>query len=168
MDDDKAIRVLMVDDEDRFLKTVAASLRKHGFDVKAVCCGWDAVTEAWRDEYDVVVLDIKMPGMDGFKTLREIKGLQPHAQVIMLTGHGSMDSALQSWQDEAFTYLTKPCDIDTLAEMIEYAYAVKTGSTNTKSLITQASTSQPKRVIDRLWPFNRRNRSRMPGLKERK
>jgi DNA-binding NtrC family response regulator len=160
MDEDKTINVLIVDDEDRFRKTVAASLRKYGFHVKAVGGGWDAVTEVWRDEYDVVVLDIKMPGMDGFKTLREIKRLQPNVQVIMLTGHGSMDSALKSWQDEAFTYLTKPCDVDTLAEMIEYAYAVKTKSTDIEPLAIHASESQSAGVIHRLWPFRKRKRSK--------
>jgi len=125
MDIDKGINVLIVDDEERFCKNTAASLGKLGFCVKIVHRGWEAVREVSRYNFDVVVLDLKMPGMDGLTTMREIKGVRPDIQVIMLTGHGSMDSALESWRDEAFTYLTKPCDIDTLAEMIEYAHRSK-------------------------------------------
>ncbi len=154
MDEDKTINVLIVDDEDRFRKTAAATLRRHGFNVKAVAGGWDAMAEVWRDDYDVVVLDIKMPEMDGHTALREIKGLRPEVQVIMLTGHESMDSVLESWRDEAFTYLTKPCDIDTLAEMIERAYAVKANSTDSEPPAAQSSKYESK-ASRRRWPFRK-------------
>ncbi len=165
MEENETIRVLLVDDEDRFRKTAAATLRRHGFNVKAVADGWDAVKEMWRDDYDVVVLDIKMPGMDGHRALREIKVLRPNVQVIMLTGHGSMDSALESWRDEAFTYLTKPCDIDTLAEMIECAYAVKANSTDSKPSAAQSSKYESTVSGRRRWPFRKRDSSKMTRLK---
>ena len=125
MKDDKPIRVLVVDDERRFRHTISATLAKRGFEVKAVGRGGDAIKEVWREEFDVVVLDIKMPGMNGHEALRHIKAIRPNVQVIMLTGHGSVNSALEGWRDHVFTYLTKPCDVDTLAEMISCAFANK-------------------------------------------
>lgn len=121
----EAIRVLLVDDEETFRSTAATTLRKRGFTVKTVGRGFDAVKEIWRDDYDVVVLDLKMPGMDGHETLRRIKGLKHDVGVIMLTGHGTLDSALEGWRDEVFTYLTKPCDIDTLVQAIYGAFKRK-------------------------------------------
>jgi DNA-binding NtrC family response regulator len=123
--EEKTIRVLIVDDEKRFLSTTSSSLRKRGYDVDIAENGSAAVLKVWSDDYDVVILDIKMPGRDGHRTLREIKGLKPGIEVIMLTGHGSLESALEGWHDEVFTYLTKPCDIDTLAGMIDCAYETR-------------------------------------------
>ena len=121
MTDNKTIMVLLVDDEERFLLTTAAALRKRGLKVASASNGSDAVLKVWRGDFDVVVLDLKMPGMNGHQTLREIKGLKPDIKIIMLTGHGSLESALEGWQDGVTTYLLKPCDIEVLADTIRHA-----------------------------------------------
>jgi len=118
-----AIRVLIVDDEDRFRETTAAILTKRGFEVRAVADGSEAVQEVKKDDVDVVVLDIKMPGMDGNEALREIRSIKPKLAVIMLTGHGTLESAVEGLRHGVFDYLTKPCAIDLLAQKIRDAYA---------------------------------------------
>ncbi len=121
------IRVLIVDDEERFRATATANLQKRGFEITAVGSGDEAIEVIQKDEIDVVVLDVMMPGMDGNETLLKIKMLKPDLEVIMLTGHGTIQSALKGWRDQVFTYLTKPCDIDILAEKILNAVGGKKG-----------------------------------------
>jgi DNA-binding NtrC family response regulator len=142
MTENRKIRVLLVDDEKRFLATTSSALRRRGFDVDTAGGGSEAVLKVWKDDYDVVVLDVKMPGSDGHTVLREIKGLKPDIEVILLTGHGSLESALEGWHDAMFTYLTKPCDIDTLADTIRSAW--KTRSTNSTAGSTKP---RPRRDI---------------------
>jgi DNA-binding NtrC family response regulator len=126
-DKKKKIRVLIVDDEERFRTTMTATLNKRGLDVKAVPGGTEALAEIRKGEVDVVVLDVKMPGMDGNEALQKIKMLKEELPVIMLTGHGTMDSALAGWRDAAYAYLMKPLDADALVEKIVDAYADKKG-----------------------------------------
>jgi CheY-like chemotaxis protein len=121
------IKVLIVDDEDRFRETTAAILTRRGFAVEAVGSGSEALEAIRKDDVDVVVLDIKMPGMDGHEALREIKKLKPQTQIIMLTGHGTPDSALVGLQDGVFDYLSKPCDIELLSLKIREAFAREQG-----------------------------------------
>jgi len=121
------IRVLIVDDEEQFRATTAAILTKRGFTATAAGSGEQALAEIQKDAVDVVVLDVKMPGMDGNQALREIKRLKPEISVIMLTGQGSPDAALATLRDGAFDYLTKPCGIDLLARRINDAVAQRKG-----------------------------------------
>jgi CheY-like chemotaxis protein len=118
---------LIVDDEDRFRVTTAATLKRRGFKVKAAASGVEAIEEIKKGDVDVVVLDIKMPCMDGHETLRELKKLRPDLEVIMLTGYGSLGSALADRRQGVFAFLTKPCSIDFLAERIREAFAKKGG-----------------------------------------
>jgi len=115
---DKNINVLIVDDEERFRQTTASILERRGFSVKAVGSGIEAIEEVKNNDLDVVVLDVKMPGMDGHEALKEIKKLSPDLSVIMLTGHGTPESALQGLSDGVFDYLQKPCSVDVLARKI--------------------------------------------------
>lgn len=116
----KQIKILMVDDEQRFRDTTQKILSKKGFETILAESGEDAL-EKMAQNPDVVILDIKMPGMDGHETLSHIKKIQPDLPVIMLTGHGAKPSARQALVEGAFDYLTKPCDIDLLAEKIKEA-----------------------------------------------
>lgn len=118
------IKVMLVDDEDRFRKTASMLLTKKGFDTTIAGSGEEAIQIIRKTPYDVVVLDVKMEGMDGHAALSEIKTISPQTQVIMLTGHGTSDSAASSRKLAAFDYLAKPCDIDILAAKINEAYAV--------------------------------------------
>lgn len=116
------IRVLIVDDEERFRATTIAILKNRGFEVAAVGGGREAADYVKDHEVDVIILDLKMPDMDGNETLRRVKDIRPDTQVIMLTGHGTPDNALLSLKNGVFDYLTKPCNIDLLAQKIRDAY----------------------------------------------
>jgi CheY-like chemotaxis protein len=117
------IKVLMVDDEEQFRSTTSRILTRKGYDTTMAGSGEEAVESLRRSRPDVVVLDMKMPGMDGNQTLAEIKKIDPEMPVIMLTGHGTLDSAKLSLRHGAFDYISKPCDIDLLASKINDAYA---------------------------------------------
>lgn len=119
------IKVLMVDDEPRFRQTTASLLTRKGFDTTIAASGEEAIEIIQQSPQDVVVLDVKMTGMDGHEALAEIKKIAPETQVIMLTGHGTPDSASNSRKLAAFDYLAKPCDIDILAMKINEAHAVR-------------------------------------------
>ena len=121
------IRVLIVDDEARFRQTTEKLLRRKGFEPIMAGTGEEALGKL-SERPDVVVLDVKMPAMDGHQVLREIKSRKPELPVIMLTGHGRKPSATVAMEEGAACYLTKPCDIDTLAARIEEVYrSVETG-----------------------------------------
>ena len=115
------IKVLMVDDEAQFRATTERILTRRGFQTIMAASGEEAIEKLDKNP-DVVVLDIKMPGMDGHETLHEIKKRLPDLPVIILTGHGALPSAREARDKGAFDYLTKPCDIDTLAAKISEAY----------------------------------------------
>jgi len=121
------IKVLIVDDEERFRQTTAAILKRNGFEVTAVESGLQAIEEVKKDDFHVVILDVKMPHMDGNVALREILKIKPDLKVIMLTGHGTPESALEGLRDGVFDYLTKPCAIDLLSRKIREAVEKKEG-----------------------------------------
>jgi DNA-binding response OmpR family regulator len=118
------IRVLMVDDEEQFRASTSKILTKKGYKTTMAASGEEAIRILQEKPYDVVILDIKMPGMDGHEALTQIKKIRPQAQVIMLTGHGTVDSAKETLVTGAYDYLGKPCDIDLLAAKINDAYSV--------------------------------------------
>jgi CheY-like chemotaxis protein len=119
------IKVMMVDDEARFRQVTSTLLTKKGFETTIAASGEEAIGMIRHKPQDVVVLDVKMEGMDGHQALAEIKKLSRDTQVIMLTGHGTLKSAESSKELAAFDYLSKPCDIDLLAVKIKEAHAVK-------------------------------------------
>jgi len=124
----------MVDDEKRFRDTTQKILSKKGFETILAESGEDAL-EKMAQNPDVVILDIKMPGMDGHETLAQIKKIHPDLPVIMLTGHGDKPSARQALVEGAFDYLTKPCDINLLAEKIKEACRRKNSSAASEEAI---------------------------------
>lgn len=108
------ISVLLVDDEREFLDVLTKRLRKRKLKLTTANSGPEALQIIREVAVDVVVLDMKMPHMDGLQTLREIKKLKPSVEVIMLTGHADVDSAVEGLELGAFDYLMKPVDIDEL------------------------------------------------------
>ncbi len=114
------IKLLIVDDEAQFRATTKKILDRRGFETILAGSGEEAIQKL-ELEPDVIILDIKMPGMDGHETLKEIKKLSPIVPVIMLTGHGDLPSAKEALHLGAFDYLSKPCDIDILAVKIAEA-----------------------------------------------
>jgi len=115
------VRVLIVDDEEQFRVTTEKILSRRGFQTILAGSGEEAIARV-KDKPDVIVLDIKMPGLDGLQTLAEIKKLAPDLPVIMLTGHGSEPSAQTALDQGAFDYLAKPCEIDIMVSKITEAY----------------------------------------------
>ena len=108
----KKMRMMIVDDEERFLSTMKKLLTKKGYDVVTASSGAEALEIIRAQNTHVVILDVKMPGMDGNETLREIKKRFPLTEVIMLTGHATMESAVEGLKSGAMDYLMKPTDID--------------------------------------------------------
>ena len=117
--------VLLVDDEMDFLETLIKRLRKRNVEAAGVRSGEEALEFLDHKSVDVVVLDVRMPGMDGIETLREIKKMDPLVEVIMLTGHASMEVAIEGMELGAFDYLMKPIDIDDLLYKLQDAYKKK-------------------------------------------
>jgi DNA-binding NtrC family response regulator len=120
-------RVLLVDDETIFTKNMSKLLKNRGYQVTAVNSGDSAIRELEHDHFDVIVLDLKMPGMDGITTLKEVMKLGLFTETLILTGHGSIDTALEAMKLGAYDYLTKPCEIDELVAKIEAAWEKKEG-----------------------------------------
>ncbi|MCK5783259.1 MAG: response regulator [Desulfobacterales bacterium] len=120
------IHVLLVDDEERFVLNLAKLLGTRGFDITTAFDGFTAV-DLIKEKigFNVVVLDIKMPGMDGIETLRQIKKLAPDIQVIMLTGHADIASGIEAMREGGFDYFMKPCDIEDLTAGIMAAHKLE-------------------------------------------
>jgi DNA-binding NtrC family response regulator len=114
--------IMLVDDEERFLETTRKLIEKKGVGIVTATSGAEALERLGTESVHVVILDVKMPGMDGMETLREIKRLFPLVEVIMLTGHGTVESAVEGLKSGATDYLTKPTDIDELILKAEEAF----------------------------------------------
>jgi two-component system, OmpR family, response regulator len=121
----KDFRVLIVDDELDFLETIVKRLQRRKIDATGIESGLKALELLEREPFDVVILDVRMPGMDGIETLKEMKKKRPLMEVIMLTGHASVESGVQGMQYGAFDYVMKPANIDDLLEKIHQAYERK-------------------------------------------
>ena len=114
-------RVLLVDDEKDFVEMLSLRLNEVGEKVTTAHSGKECLENLENNKIDVVILDIKMPGMDGMETLGEIKKKFPLVEVIMLTGHGSTETAVEGMKMGAFDYLMKPADFDDLTTKLEAA-----------------------------------------------
>ncbi|MBI4774260.1 MAG: response regulator [Deltaproteobacteria bacterium] len=137
----KNIQVLLVDDEAEFMETLIKRMRKRNVDIAGVKSGEEALSALDRSPADVVVLDVRMPGMDGIETLKQIKKRHPLTEVIMLTGHANMEVAVQGMELGAFDYLMKPMDIDELLYKVEDAYKGKTIQENKLSGLNSRTVS---------------------------
>ncbi|MFO7654790.1 MAG: response regulator [Candidatus Krumholzibacteriia bacterium] len=118
----KAIRLLIVDDETEFLAAVEERLGHRGFDIVTADSGEAAIAASEHQKFDLALVDLQMPGMDGRTLLAALKERHRYLEVIMLTGHGSIDSAVECTKLGAFDYLTKPCPIDHLVQVLRAAY----------------------------------------------
>jgi DNA-binding NtrC family response regulator len=116
------MKLLFVDDEQTFLKYLAKRLVLDGFTVKTTFSGEEGVEAASKEDFDVAVVDLQMPGIDGIEVQKRLKNLQPELPCIVLTGHGSVENALESGKYNAYKFLSKPVDMDTLIETINGAY----------------------------------------------
>jgi DNA-binding NtrC family response regulator len=118
-------KVLIVDDEERFRITLGKLLGSKGLQVKTLGSGREALDELKSTSYDVILLDVKMPEMNGVEALGAIKELDPNLEVIILTGHASVDVAVDIMRLGGYEYLLKPCPLEELMDKIQTAYERK-------------------------------------------
>ena len=121
----KKMKLLLVDDEERFLATTQKILAKKGIEAVTTASGAEALEILGNINIYVVILDVKMPGMDGNETLKKIKNRYPLVEVIMLTGHAAVESAIDGMKSGAFDFLMKPTGIDELIEKATAAFKKK-------------------------------------------
>ncbi len=119
------IKLLLVDDEIDFLQTIAERLELKDFDVIAASTGTEAIATAEKDFFDVAVVDFQMPGMDGTQVLKTLKERHKYLEIIMLTGHATVDSAVECTKLGAFKYLEKPYDFEKLVSVVKEAYEAR-------------------------------------------
>ena len=125
MENDSPIKILLVDDEVKFLKAIADRLSIKGFDVTTATDGDAAIEAAQQGGFDVAVLDLQMPGTDGAQVLKILKEHHKYIEIIMLTGHATVDSAVECTKLGAFKYLEKPYDFDKLVDALKEAYQAR-------------------------------------------
>lgn len=125
---DSGIRVLLVDDEELYAESLAKVLRRRGMVIFTAKDGQSALSWLQGNQADVIVLDLKMPGMDGIETLKEIKKKDPITPVIMLTGHIDLEKVSRALEGGVGDILLKPCPVDSVAAAIENAKERKTAT----------------------------------------
>lgn len=125
MEAENTIKILMVDDEEKFLQAVSERLSIKGFDVKTATSGDDAIAAAEKGGYDVAIVDLQMPGTNGAQVLKILKENHRYIEIIMLTGHATVDAAVECTRLGAFKFLEKPYDFDMLVEALKDAYQAR-------------------------------------------
>jgi DNA-binding NtrC family response regulator len=150
------IKLLIVDDEVKFLDSISRRLEMRGFDVTKATNGKDALEAARAAAFDLALLDLKMPGLNGQQALEMLKKEHRHLEVIILTGHGSMDSAVECTKLGAFSYLPKPYELDKLLEVLKEAYEARLrkkfqrDENRTKQIMKLAMGSSPLGILREL------------------
>ena len=142
-------RLLLVDDEEQFVEALSERLSMRNYDVTTSLTGEDAIKKIKNYNFDVVILDVSLPGIDGTDVLREIKNLKPLTEVIMLTGHGTVEMAIEGMKLGALDFLMKPCETEDLTEKIDKANDRKAEHEDRirAAQISQA-TSSPRSVLN--------------------
>jgi DNA-binding NtrC family response regulator len=125
MSNENKINLLMVDDEVKFLESISKRLMLKNFDVTTAVTGQEAIESAETGFFDVAVVDFQMPGMDGAQVLKTLKEKHKYLEIIMLTGHATVNSAVECTKLGAFKYLEKPYDFENLVETIREAYEAR-------------------------------------------
>lgn len=126
----KSIKILLIDDEEEFANTLAERLELRGYETRTAACGEDGLDLLSKERFDIAVLDLMMPGMNGLDTLRRIKSDAPDMPVVLLTGHGSTREGMEGMRLGAFDYLMKPLDIKDLTLKILSAVDASDGEKN--------------------------------------
>jgi DNA-binding NtrC family response regulator len=118
-------KVLLVDDEVDFLNTLSERMRTRGMEVATSSSGVEALEKVEKEAYDVIILDLMMPGVDGLEALKILKAKKPELQVILLTGHATVEKGIEAMKLGAMDFLEKPTDLSLLTEKIKKAQAKK-------------------------------------------
>ncbi|MFO7707899.1 MAG: response regulator [Desulfobacterales bacterium] len=120
-----SIKVLLVDDEKEFVELLGERMSSRGMEVSSTTSAADALKIAEAQAFDAIVLDLMMPEMDGLEVLKNLKATRPELQVILLTGHGTIEKGVEAMRLGAMDFVEKPADLDTLTEKIKKAQARK-------------------------------------------
>jgi DNA-binding NtrC family response regulator len=145
----EGFRILVVDDEDDFRDTLVQRLQNRKMDVTGAENGEKALELIDKFLYDVVILDVKMPGLDGIQVLREIRQRRPSIEVILLTGHASVESGIEGMKLGAFDYVVKPVGLDKLLEIMQAAYDKKhTSDERTDQATVRDLVGHPARILE--------------------
>lgn len=146
------MKLLFIDDEQTFLNYLAKRLVLDGFDVTTTFSGEEGVDAASKQSFDVAVVDLQMPGIDGIEVQKRLKDLQPNLPCIVLTGHGNVEKALESGKYNAFKFLSKPVDMDTLIQTIKAAhdFTLEKEKSSSKKDDPKSGT-QKKGVVSKLY-----------------
>lgn len=150
------INLLFVDDEERFLESMGKLLAAREFNVIAVNRGEKAIEAARKNPVDIALVDLKMPGINGEETLKALKKEHPWMEIVILTGHGSIDSAVDCTQKGAHSYLLKPCDLDQLLEVLMQAYKKRVMNKNKieekrmNEMLKISQSNSPREILRRL------------------
>jgi len=143
----KKHKVLFIDDDVTFSLVMRKELSRMGYSVVCVGKGETAIEELKKRNFDVIVLDIKMPGIGGLKTLKRIKKMEPEVEVIMLTGQATIESAVESMKIGAYDYITKPCRLNELDILLKKAYEKRELSKENVSLKRLATSKEQDKVM---------------------
>jgi len=150
------INILVVDDEEQFLESMKKRLTVRDFNVITVNRGEKAVAAAKENQVDIVLLDLKMPGMNGEETLEALKKDHPFLEVVILTGHGSIDSAVECARSGAYSYLQKPCELEYLLQVLTEAYKkrilnkMKMKEERLEEILKMADSNSPLAILRRM------------------
>jgi DNA-binding NtrC family response regulator len=144
------LKLLLVDDETEFVKTLSERLKMRDLDSEIALNGEEALELVGKEPPDVIVLDLKMPGIDGMEVLRVIKKAHPNVQVIMLTGHGSEKDEKEARRLGAYDYLQKPVGMDKLVKVVKEAYKEKFEKSMVAATFAEAGEfDTAKKIIDK-------------------
>jgi two-component system NtrC family response regulator len=144
------MKLIFIDDEQTFLNYLAKRLILDGYDVTTTFSGEEGIDAASKEPFDVAVVDLKMPGIDGIEVQKRLKVLQPDLPCIVLSAHGTVEHALESGKYNAFKFLSKPVDMDTLIQTIEDAYKFRMEKSSSKAGAAESET-QKKGVVSKLY-----------------
>jgi DNA-binding response OmpR family regulator len=145
----KDMKVLLVDDEEEFVKALAERLKMRDLRSDTVLDGEEALSFVEDQEPDVMVLDLKMPGIDGMEVLRQVRKAYPKIQVIILTGHGTETDEEEAKRLGAFDYLEKPVNLDVLVKKMKAAYRRKMEDTMVAATFAEAGDFESaKKIMD--------------------
>jgi len=142
-------RLLLVDDEEQFVEALSERLSMRDYDVTTSLTGEDAIEKIKNYNFDVVILDVRLPGIEGTEVLHEIKSLKPLTEVIMLTGHGTVEMAIEGMKLGAFDFLMKPCETEDLTAKIDKAHDRKAEQEDRiRAAQISHSASSPRSVLN--------------------
>jgi DNA-binding NtrC family response regulator len=155
------IKLLLVDDEKQFLETISTRLGMRDFDVTPVNSGEEAIEAARKQEFEIALVDLNMPGIGGEKALEILKKEHKFMEVVILTGYGAIDSAIRCTKAGVYGYLEKPCELVTLLKVLREAYQrrvqnkIKYKSEKLKEIVSEAVPGSPLEILRKLKKMDR-------------